>query len=61
MADERGMRALSIRQPYAELILRVPAAGRIKPIESRGRPTTIIGRRFHIHALQKWAEGEAGS
>ncbi len=32
------MRALSIRQPYAELILRG-----IKTIEYRSRPTRIIG------------------
>jgi predicted transcriptional regulator len=39
------MRALSIRQPYAELILR-----RIKKIEYRTRPTSIIGERFYIYA-----------
>jgi len=38
VADEVDMRALSIRQPYAELILRG-----IKPIEFRSRPTKIIG------------------
>jgi hypothetical protein len=32
LADKKGMRALSIRQPYAELILRG-----IKPIEFRSR------------------------
>lgn len=37
------MRALSIRQPYAELILRG-----IKTIEYRSRPTRIIGERFYI-------------
>jgi hypothetical protein len=47
------MRALSIRQPYAELILRG-----IKPIEFRTRPTKIIGERFYIYASQKWAEGK---
>ena len=41
------MRALSIRQPYAELILRG-----IKPIEFRSRPTKIIGERFYIYASQ---------
>lgn len=39
------MRALSIRQPYAELILRG-----IKTIEYRSRATTIIGERFWIYA-----------
>ena len=44
------MRALSIRQPYAELILRG-----IKTIEYRSRPTKIIGERFYIYAARKWA------
>src|SRR5688572_12148794 len=39
------MRALSIRQPFAELILRG-----IKTVEYRSRPTKIIGQRFHIYA-----------
>ena len=39
------MRALSIRQPYAELILRG-----LKTIEYRSRPTHIIGERFYIYA-----------
>jgi hypothetical protein len=39
------MLALSIRQPYAELILRG-----IKTVEYRTRPTRIIGERFHIYA-----------
>ncbi|HVT87730.1 MAG TPA: ASCH domain-containing protein [Tepidisphaeraceae bacterium] len=44
------MRALSIRQPYAELILRG-----IKTIEYRSRPTKIIGERFYIYAAgKKW-------
>jgi hypothetical protein len=38
------MRALSIRQPYAEQILR-----RTKKIEYRTRPTSIIGERFYIY------------
>ena len=42
------MRALSIRQPYAELILRG-----IKTIEYRSQPTRIIGERFHIYASKK--------
>jgi hypothetical protein len=45
------MRALSIRQPYAELILRGTCGEhtcgeQIKPIEFRSRPTKIIGERF---------------
>ena len=44
------MRALSIRQPYAELILRG-----IKRIEYRSRPSKIIGERFYIYAARKWA------
>ena len=57
------MRALSIRQPYAELILR-GTCGRhtcgeqIKPIEFRSRPTKIIGERFYIYASQAWASGK---
>jgi predicted transcriptional regulator len=42
------MRALSIRQPYAEFILRG-----IKTIEYRSRPTRIIGERFWIYASKK--------
>ena len=45
------MRALSIRQPYAELILRGT-----KTIEYRSRPTHIIGERFYIYASKrKWS------
>jgi hypothetical protein len=43
------MRALSIRQPYAELILRGE-----KTIEYRSRPTRLIGERFYIYAAKKW-------
>ena len=39
------MRALSIRQPFAELILRG-----IKTAEYRSRPTSIIGEEFWIYA-----------
>ena len=39
------MRALSIRQPYAELILRG-----IKTVELRSRSTNIVGERFYIYA-----------
>jgi hypothetical protein len=45
MADKASMRALSIRQPWAELILRG-----IKTVEYRSRPTKIIGERFWIYA-----------
>jgi hypothetical protein len=44
-ADKWGMRALSIRQPWAELILRG-----IKTIEYRSRATSIVGERFWIYA-----------
>jgi hypothetical protein len=44
------MRALSIRQPYAELILRG-----LKSVEFRSRPTRIIGQRFWIYASLKTA------
>ena len=39
------MLALSVRQPYAELILRG-----IKTIEFRSRPTRVIGQRFYLYA-----------
>ncbi|MBC7785566.1 MAG: ASCH domain-containing protein [Burkholderiales bacterium] len=42
------MLALSIRQPYAELILRG-----IKTAELRSRSTNIVGRRFYIYASKK--------
>jgi hypothetical protein len=51
---KRGMRALSIRQPYAELILRG-----IKTIEYRTLPTRIIGERFHIYAPLKPAPADS--
>ncbi len=47
LADAFSMRALSIRQPYAELILRG-----IKTIEYRSRRTRIIGERFYIYAAR---------
>src|SRR4029078_7065121 len=46
------MRALSPRQPFAELILRG-----IKTIEYRSRPTRIIGERFYIYASKSPAKG----
>jgi hypothetical protein len=54
------MRALSIRQPYAELI---PSASSgqalrgIKTVELRSRSTNIVGERFYIYASKKWAVG----
>ena len=57
MPPRPRMRALSIRQPYAELILRG-----IKTIEYRSRRTRIIGERFYIYAprtpgpSEAWAE-----
>src|SRR5688500_13973628 len=44
------MRALSVRQPFAELILRG-----VKTVEYRSRPTRIVGERFYIYAAgRKW-------
>src|SRR5438094_10488011 len=45
------LRALSIRQPYAELILRG-----IKTIEYRSRGTKIVGERFWIYAPLRQAQ-----
>ncbi len=47
------MRALSIRQPYAEEILRG-----IKTIEYRTRSTRLIGKRFYIYAPKLPAVGD---
>ena len=41
------MLALSVRQPYAELILRG-----IKTAELRSRGTTIVGQRFYLYAAK---------
>ena len=41
------MRALSIRQPFVELILRG-----VKTAEVRTRPTRVIGERFWIYAAK---------
>ena len=46
-------RALSIRQPYAELILRG-----IEPIEFRSQPTRIMRERFYIYAGNQWTAGK---
>ena len=45
------MRALSIRQPFAELILRG-----IKTAELRSRATSIIGEKFYIYAPLRQAQ-----
>ena len=46
------MRALSIRQPYAEEILR-----RIKKVEYRVHANGVrIGERFYIYAAMKWPD-----
>ena len=47
------MRALSIRQPYVEQILRG-----VKKIEYRSRPTRLIGEPFYIYAARKPGPGE---
>ena len=48
LADARAMRALSIRQPYTELILRG-----LKTVEYRTWPTRLIGETFYIYAARK--------
>ncbi len=48
-ADRRQVKALSIRQPWAELILRG-----VKTVEYRSRPTRVIGERFWIYAAGRW-------
>jgi hypothetical protein len=45
------MRALSIRQPYPELILRG-----IKTVELRSISTMIAGERFYIYAAKAKAK-----
>ena len=49
------MRALSIRQPYAEAILRG-----VKTVEYRTRATRIIGEPFYIYASQRAVPVAAG-
>jgi len=44
------MLALSIRQPYAELILRG-----IKTVKLRARPTKIIGERSYSYTSPRFA------
>ena len=48
------MRALSIRQPWAQMILRGE-----KTTEYRSRPTKIIGQRFYLYAPK--ASGPMGA
>jgi predicted transcriptional regulator len=47
------MLALSIRQPYAELILRG-----IKTVEYRTRPTRIIGERFYLREQSQGGQAD---
>ena len=49
------MRALSIRQPWAELILRG-----VKTVEYRSRPTHVVGQRFWIYAARGPAVPKGG-
>jgi len=46
------MRALFIRQPYAEEILRG-----LKTVEYRSRRTGIVGQRFYIYATKRSVVG----
>lgn len=46
------MLTLSVRQPYAELILRG-----VKTVEYRSRPTRRVGERFYIYASLRRAGG----
>ena len=55
MVDKSRMRALSIRQPYAELILRG-----FKTIEYRSKPTRIVRERFWIYAAGRWPRRGGG-
>jgi hypothetical protein len=50
------MLALSIRQPYAELILRG-----VKRVEFRSIPTRIIGRKFYIYASTRRPDAMRGN
>ena len=54
LADVGTMLALSIRQPYAELILRG-----IKTVEYRTRATRIIDEEFYIYAARSRAKTRA--
>jgi hypothetical protein len=50
------MLALSIRQPWAELIIRG-----VKTVEYRSRPTRVLGRRFWIYAAKGRGQRANGS
>ena len=50
---ETQMKALSIRQPHAEAILRG-----VKPIEFRSRPTNVRGRIYIYAALGRYSPEE---
>jgi len=53
------MRALSIRQPYAELILRQTCGQQINPIEFRPLPTRIISSHL-ADAVSGWLDDDEG-
>jgi len=48
------MRALSIRQPYAELRKAGDQDGGPLELNRRAMPTKIIGQQFHIYAGNVW-------
>ena len=59
------MRALSIRQPYAELIpstysgqalrgIKTDFGELSRAVELRSRSTRIVGERFYIYACKVW-------
>ena len=56
LVDKTDVRALSIRQPFAELILRG-----IKTVEYRSRPTRIIGEPFLIYASKAPGQKPGGA
>ncbi len=53
ITDKRRMLALSIRQPYMELILRG-----VKRAELRSRATRIVGERFYLYASKSGAKAD---
>jgi hypothetical protein len=55
MRQVSGMQALSVRQPFAELILRG-----VKTREYRSTPTRRIGERFYLYATKGGAKMSAG-
>lgn len=50
--DPVPARALSVRQPYAEMILRG-----VKTIEYRSKPTRLVGERFYLYASKGKTRG----